>query len=128
MAYVGDEKREYQLRWVSERRDIGYSLLGGKCTFCGSTEKLEVDHINREDKSPLLRSGRRFNWSRSWSFILEELKKCQLLCDACHNNKTSEESKTTTHGLTMYKKHGCRCPICREAKSIENARRSRKAA
>lgn len=128
MPLYGEEKRQYQLKWVQERRDRGHALLGGKCAKCGIAEGLEVDHIVPEDKHASLKRRRTqgFNWSRSWSFIEEELKKCQLLCDECHNAKSKKESTTRTHGLTMYKKDKCRCPICRKAMSVQNARRCRK--
>ena len=100
------------------RRAYSIEKLGGKCVSCGSTENLELDHINKKDKS--------FNITQFWSIALEkydvELAKCQLLCHTCHVEK-SHESKDwgkgygpTEHGSsTMYKNFGCRCELCKKA-------------
>ena len=66
-------------------------LMGGKCVKCGTTENLEIDHINPEDKT--LRTSSM--WSRKHDTIMEELSKCQLLCCDCHKEKTREEKDRT---------------------------------
>lgn len=84
MGYEGDKKREYQRDWLSKRRAEGIKLLGGKCVVCGSTEKLEVDHIDAKSKVD----------HRIWSWSDErrkkELAKCQLLCQKHHGVKTTK--------------------------------------
>jgi hypothetical protein len=92
--------------------------LGGKCNECGSTNDLHVDHKDHTKKSFSLAKC----WSYSWSILIEELKKCQLLCEECHLNKTKSEgslAKTRTtkprfiHGsYWTYHKHKCRCEKC----------------
>lgn len=61
-------------------------LLGGKCADCGRTDTLEFDHVDRTIKS--------FDIGPCYSLplaeLLEELKKCQLLCRKCHKIKTQE--------------------------------------
>jgi hypothetical protein len=86
MAYTGDKKREYQKKWVDKRRRQWIDA-NGPCNLCGSKEKLEVDHIDRTTKE----HNPRQLWSRKASVRDAELKKCQVLCEECHKNKTSKE-------------------------------------
>jgi len=100
-----------------ERRAYSIEKLGGKCVRCGSTKRLELDHINKEDKS--------FNITQHWSYSLEiydkELAKCQLLCHDCHVKKSFEAKDwggkygATDHGSYSMYKRGCRCTPCKLA-------------
>lgn len=109
-------QREYQKNRYSLRRNNALEALGGKCKVCGSKENLELDHINRDEKS--------FNISRLWSIAEEdynkELAKCQVLCNGCHEKKTREDlgqvSAKDTHG-TISSSRYCKCALCREAKN-----------
>ena len=88
-----EDKQACQRRWRAARREKVLDYLGGKCQNCGGTEDLEVDHIDPSTKDPSLkRKGehdtRGFRYTRTWSWIVEELKKCQLLCLKCHQEKT----------------------------------------
>lgn len=81
--------RNYQRRWLAQRRARVVAQLGGQCAKCGTTENLEVDHINPATKSPKLRSSGTGNfWSWRWELVLEELAQCQLLCHQHHVEKT----------------------------------------
>ena len=58
-------------------------LMGGKCQKCGYDKNyaaLEFHHLDPNEKE--------FVWTRmrlkSWEVILEEIKKCILLCANCH--------------------------------------------
>lgn len=100
-----------------ERRRYSIEKLGGKCVRCGSTKRLELDHIIKADKS--------FNITQFWSISLErydeELAKCQLLCHNCHVQKSFESRDwgkgygATTHGSSSMYKLGCRCRECKDA-------------
>ncbi len=87
--------------------------LGGECVKCKSKEKLEIDHIDPKTKefSPLVK------YSLSKLYLLPELNKCQLLCEDCHRVKTREvDGFKAVHGSGgMYRHHGCRCLLCKEA-------------
>jgi hypothetical protein len=96
--------------------------FGNKCILCGSTEKLEFDHID-----PSLKS---FHISQGWSRkdIDKELDKCQLLCQKCHIEKTVSSLEPATHGSSYsWMKLKCKCQTCTESREkwyIErNARR-----
>ena len=62
------------------------TLLGGKCVICGVTENLEFDHIDPKTKS--FNPTRYVTGGKPKDLIIEEFKKCQLLCYQCHKNKT----------------------------------------
>lgn len=106
--------RAYQNRWLQERRSKWISE-NGPCRGCGSTEELEVDHVDPKEKE--------YHPTRLWSLKeetrIEELAKCQVLCKACHRQKSNEEmSRPITHGLMGYHR-SCRCITCKKAQSVD---------
>jgi 5-methylcytosine-specific restriction endonuclease McrA len=106
MGYTGEWKNEYQRKWLSNRRLRGIELLGGVCIRCGSTEKLEFDHVDPSSKDPSLREGKTrqgFPWSWSWQRVEVELRKCQLLCSDCHQIKTNQDMPLQTQGEKHYR-------------------------
>jgi 5-methylcytosine-specific restriction endonuclease McrA len=89
MVYKDKEKKKkYQRDWVAYRRDCYFA--DKSCTQCGSTEKLELDHI--EQKGKVTSSI----WS--WSKVMreKELAKCQVLCHDCHKKKTRTQISKLT--------------------------------
>jgi 5-methylcytosine-specific restriction endonuclease McrA len=76
--------REYMKRRYHRRRTQALALLGGRCR-CGATSGLEIDHINPSEKeysiAKILAGG-------AEAIVRAELAKCQLLCRACHEEKT----------------------------------------
>lgn len=118
MAYASrEDQQEYQRGWLAQRR-AEWLAENGPCASCGSWEGLEVDHIDRADKSASLRRSTYRLWSWSEERRLVELAKCQALCRECHRAKTDvENSRSVVHGRpTTYDKRGCRCDPCRDAK------------
>lgn len=95
-----------------------FEKLGGKCVICGTTEKLEFDHIDRATKSFNITS----HWRMAWEDLEKEVDKCQLLCYKHHKEKTIREREEAEHGLYRYrsKKYRCRCEICVAAKAEDN--------
>jgi 5-methylcytosine-specific restriction endonuclease McrA len=83
-------KREIKAR----RREQGIALLGGKCAKCGSTDRLEFDHIDPATKSFALSSH-----AATDAEFFEELKKCQLLCYKHHREKSGLERRGEQHPL-----------------------------
>lgn len=80
-----DLMRKYKREWVAKRKAEWFS--DKYCVVCGSTETLELDHIDRSTKVS------HSIWS--WSEIRrnEELAKCQVLCHDHHLEKTVLENK-----------------------------------
>jgi len=99
------------------KKDRALKFLGGKCNHCNSTEDLEIDHI-----IPLnYKYAKHSICALSEEKFLIELNKCQLLCHNCHTLKSLKDQgferiTTETHNLSRYR-FGCRCDICKEAKS-----------
>ncbi len=69
-------------RW-RERKFQAIKLMGGKCSFCGYNKcpnAFDFHHLDPNEKE--------FDWTklrlRTWKTIVEELKKCILLCANCH--------------------------------------------
>ena len=59
-------------------------MLGGKCAQCGykkSLPALSFHHINAEEKKFDISNGRIL---QEWDEVVEEAKKCELLCLNCH--------------------------------------------
>ena len=114
--------KKYLLVKYHKRRAELVKLLGGKCALCGSVEGLELDHVVAADKSFEL--SRKLN-NGNWGEILEEAKKCQLLCSPCHRKKSvldvGNMPSAGTHGtLTSYTHNKCRCVECRAAWAKHN--------
>lgn len=68
------------------RREL-IDMLGGCCSGCGSTGRLEFDHIDpstRVDSIGTMLGHRREK-------VIEEALKCQLLCKPCHRVKSANE-------------------------------------
>lgn len=80
--------RVYMNKRYAERNQRALEVLGSKCWVCGSTDELEFDHIDPKTKSFGIKYA-----SQNWDLILEELKKCQLLCHDCHVEKSKEDQK-----------------------------------
>lgn len=79
--------RSYMLRRYHQRRGEAIQILGGECSYCGSEEGLELDHVDWRNKGISLNRL----WSISKERFLAELKKCQVLCKDCHLEKTSSD-------------------------------------
>lgn len=115
--YMNDYMFNRYLEKIKEYID----MLGGKCVKCGENKNLEFDHIDPNTKSFNICVG----WSRRKEVIVEELKKCQLLCKSCHVEKSIVESgkkiAKNTHG-TISSYRYCKCDLCKMAKSVHNKR------
>ena len=97
--------REY---WPKRRAKV-LAFLGECCVKCGSDQQLEIDHVDPAEKA--------FHIGVSMSLtekVKQELTKCQLLCQTCHQAKTSQENVAKgLHGsYRKYYKHKCRCQQC----------------
>jgi len=72
------------------------------CAKCDENDYLvlEFNHINPETKS--FNIGKTKGKSKSWSTILNEVKKCEILCANCHKRVTARE-----HGRRGYTSRVC---------------------
>lgn len=106
-----ERHRRYQLERYYQKKAWMVEYLGGKCSVCGSCDRLEIDHIDRTRKKYTLTGI----YDRT-NVVLEELKKCQLLCRSCHQTKTIHEGGHRDRSQhTMNNGNGrCKCNECRE--------------
>ena len=69
-------------RWT-HRKKKAVMLCGGKCCKCGYDRNFSALHFHHTDQSK-----KEFSWIKarlySWDKVLEELKKCILVCANCH--------------------------------------------
>ncbi len=98
---------------AEKRRQLGFRILGRQCIKCGSTERLEFDHIDPNTKeiniSALMHAPK--------AVFMKELLKCQVLCKDCHRKKTTQQLYAQPAGeehgtVSMYKHGKCRCRKC----------------
>ena len=86
LAYLKEyNARRYREAYDSRVQELK-DYLGGECVWCETTEKLEFDHVNPNDKSFSILK----RWNVSMEILIPELKKCQLLCFDCHLTKTQQ--------------------------------------
>ena len=58
--------------------------LGGRCSRCQSTDRLEIDHVDRRTKTMDFQAMAMASHPK----FLTELARCQLLCLGCHAEKS----------------------------------------
>lgn len=111
MSYTNEQMQEYR----EKRRQKARNILGGKCVRCSKTDDLEFDHIEPSSKLNTIASL----ITSSWPIFFNELKKCQLLCKICHQEKSAQECMNRhplVHGkISNYKNKKCVCDICRNS-------------
>lgn len=113
------------------RRRALISLLGGKCVKCNVNKRLHFDHIDPTTKLFEINEILDCKLDK----LLDEIKKCQLLCISCHGKKTRVEQGFGgyKHGMySMYQNLRCRCNECRAANAtykreyMKNYRKNKK--
>lgn len=115
---------EYQKQRYRRRRADAVAMLGGRCVECGTTEDLQFDHIDPRLKSFDVGSCMS---SMTWSRLIVELSKCQLLCATHHRDKTKVELGVA-HGGGVAGKSNCKCGLCRlRRRNYQRDRRQRQA-
>jgi hypothetical protein len=79
-AAINAKRRERK----AQHREHLVNMLGGKCCGCGTTENLQFDHLDRTTKCFNIGN----NLAAKLEKLEEEARKCQLLCQECHQLKT----------------------------------------
>ena len=72
-------------RWRKSTKQMMVDSMGGKCVCCGynnCNNALELHHLNRSLKT--LSFGSIIAKPTKWNLIVEELRKCVLVCSNCH--------------------------------------------
>lgn len=111
-----------QMRFYYARMAELKDILGGKCVHCGAVDDLQFDHKEASSKCFTIAAG----WCKARDVVLEEIKKCQLLCGPCHMAKSvasgdlsrgHRKRRPLVHGtIHGYREWLCRCDACRGAR------------
>ena len=114
MPYLDLERRRVYAREWRRRRRMAY-FQGKHCIKCGSTERLEIHHLEPSQKES----------NAVWSWCQErrerELAKCVVWCHKCHVAYHAELLRVApSHGTNNRYAYGCRCPECRAAHNEHN--------
>ena len=92
-----ERAKEQQLSRTEKKRQILSEAIGDCCAFCGSTDRLEMDHINPGLKHLSTPPGTRRDQkcSRSIAHIKEQLALDNLrwLCYTCHRDHSTAQHK-----------------------------------
>jgi len=87
-----DYVRDRSKKIVTENRIKYVELLKNSCcSKCGFNNPvaLEFDHKDGVDK--ILGVGKMVSSGYRWETIIEEIKKCELVCANCHRIRTAEQ-------------------------------------
>lgn len=85
---MGNKEAVARRRKVVKQKAV--DLLGGKCVRCGYNRSLRALQFHHVDSSTKEFGIADKGITRAWSKVVEELKKCILLCANCH---AEEEEK-----------------------------------
>jgi len=79
-----EKYRKWQRKSRKERKEKLIEMLGGKCCRCGynKSRRSMCFHHREQDKKGFELS--QFGLLRAWKVVLEEAKKCDLVCLNCH--------------------------------------------
>jgi len=118
MTYASKEQynsymNEYMKSRWARRRLEAINYLGGACVQCGNSTNLEFDHVDPTTKTYTVASAS----SRGDEVFWKEVDKCQLLCYACHKQKTSSE-QNFDHGGGVAGKKNCKCALCTKQRAL----------
>lgn len=85
------KSRRLAIRTNLHKEMITY-LSDKTCVLCSESDAvvLEFDHRDPSKKRFSISSGIRYGYD--WSIILDEIKKCRVLCANCHKRHTAQQS------------------------------------
>lgn len=97
-----DRYRKYGEASYQKRRKALDAIKNVPCTDCGERfppECMDFDHI-AENKS----FGVGQSWTKPWDVVLDEIKKCEIVCSNCHRTRTRvRKSHLKTNRLSGHK-------------------------
>ena len=125
-------------RWRDNTKQRMIDAMGGKCQKCGYNKcnsALEFHHIDPSKKLFELKTA--LERPKAWDTIVQELKKCVLLCANCHREAhldmfSIENKQYFNDAYTTYKEDQValtdECPVCGNEKSMRQKTCSNKCA
>ena len=109
-----ERMKQQQAELKRKNRLLLIEMLGGKCVDCGTTERLEFDHINPGDKT----SNIGHNLS-SINRAKDEASKCELRCHCCHKERTRQQKELAWHLLSIIPEHQRRMLYSQHPQNLE---------
>lgn len=81
-----ERTRKHRKEVLYKKKQELQAILGSKCAHCGEVDPivLEFDHIDPATKTMVIS----MSYNKPMEILVEEIKKCQLLCANCHKRKT----------------------------------------
>lgn len=77
------------------------NLLGGKCNRCGFDNPAALEFHHKDSSEKDFTIGNVAN--KSWDSIVDEVKKCELLCSNCHRiEHTTRYEKSFVEAALKY--------------------------
>lgn len=112
--------RDYSRNYYHRRKAELMQKLGGKCVICGCTTSLQFDHIDPAVKTFSI--TKLLNHSKK--AVDAELAKCQLLCKACHLEKSRKDIGSKLTGILnpFYGKHGSAFPTSKAVIDLDTGK------
>lgn len=85
------KQRRERLRKDFHDKMLEY-LSDKQCVICAENDirVLEFDHINPQDK--LFNISQAVRLDKKWFDVIEEIKKCRILCANCHKKHTASQA------------------------------------
>ncbi len=95
--WTKEEKEEYlekyYQRGINRKKEL-VKIKGGGCKYCGYSKCLRaLTFHHRDPATKSLRLTTREIAGSNWKSVLEEIKKCDLLCHNCHMEIEDEIAK-----------------------------------
>jgi hypothetical protein len=114
-------------RWRKNTKRKLIEGFGGACACCGydkCADALELHHLDPLEKEFGL--GSIMANPKKWEALVDEAKKCVLLCSNCHREhhagitELPEDIQRFDEALIKTKNKTDKCPVCGNQKSIQN--------
>jgi len=85
------QKYAHQQKMRRERKEKLLTERGGKCERCGYSKCLAALEFHHKDPKKKKFGLGSHGWTRSWKSLVEEAKKCDVLCSNCHKELHYEQ-------------------------------------
>ena len=116
-------------KWRNNSKSRMIQAFGGKCCICGYDKcdsALEFHHLDPSEKETTF--GRLRANIKSWKKIVEEMRKCVMLCSNCHREvhanlvSVPENALRLNEDVVDYKRlvMTAVCPVCNTAMPEKN--------
>lgn len=107
-----NKQSEYKFNLKKRKKTQAVQMLGGKCQICGyckCNDALDFHHIGDDKEFNIGQAIPRWKWQR----IVDELKKCVLLCSNCHRELHSKKSNDIDFKNLIKPWIKFKCPVCK---------------